>query len=322
MSNEQALRLGIVGPRRVRQGLGPYFALHAESLGAILVGTASSSPQSARAAAKELKARLGHPISAHVGAESLCASEALDALIIASPQKFHEEALHAALSRSIPCLVEKPLLWEGPGTAARVAALTKAFQNKAVPLWVHCQWPETLPAYYQLFPGRSETLPQREFRMRLSPTSFGLGMLPDSLPHLLSLCQALLPGETCHVSEPKLSFEGEGALKLSFHFHGSSASWPCLFELRPVPDPPRPAGYGWDGDFATREIELPAYKQYFSSGKKRVFVPDPLLSLLKAFFDSIQKPKLGKILPDPTNRAKMMETLILAASKTWQKETQ
>ncbi len=322
MSASDVLRFGIVGPRRVRQGLGPFFAQHGEALGARLVGTASSSPQSALAAQTELSAKLGHPIKAHVGVAALCEAEQLDALIIASPPGAHEEGLRAALAHRLPCLAEKPLLWNGPGSAAQVASLIAAFQKEAVPLWVHCQWPETLSSYFALFPKRYGTLPRQEFRMRLSPTSFGLDMLPDSLPHVLSLCQALVPGKRSWVSDPELSFEGKESLQLRFHFHAGSSSWPCRFDLKRVLSPPRPAGYGWDGDFAIREIELPAYRQRFCAQGRQVSVPDPLVSLLSDFFDSIRDPKLGKILPAPTDRAEMMETLILAATKAWEEETQ
>ncbi|HHI81327.1 MAG TPA: hypothetical protein ENK02_15285 [Planctomycetes bacterium] len=322
MRREGVLRFGIVGPRRVRQGLGPFFALQGEALGAKLVGTASSSRKSARRAGEELLAALGHPVSTHVGASALCENEDLDALIIASPPEFHEEALRAALVRDIPCLVEKPLLWEGPGSAAKVAEICSAFEEKNLPLWVHCQWPETLASYFQLFPEKRNRLPVREFRMRLSPTSNGPDMLSDSLPHILSLCQALVPGERCRVSDPQLSFLSQEGLDLRFCFHGENGSWPCFFELRRVPQPPRPAGYGWDGDIATREIELPQYQQFFRAGNRRISIPDPLVSLLSAFFDSIREPKLGKILPAPTDRAEMMESLILAVSHAWEEEKQ
>jgi hypothetical protein len=261
-------------------------------------------------------------LTGHVGAKDLCNTQDLDALIIASPPEFHEEALRSALTHRIPCFTEKPLIWEGAGSAKKVTELITAFKEASVPLWVHCQWPETLPSFFNLFPSRRDTLPKKEFRMRLSPTSCGLEMLPDSLPHLLSLCQALVPGEKCRISQPHFIFEGEEKMQVRFLFQARSQSWPCQFDLKRVLRPPRPAGFGWDGDYALREIELPKYKQFFKAQNRRIEVSDPLVSLLSSFFDSIRKGKLGKILPDPADRAEMMESLILAATKAWEEETQ
>src|SRR5690606_3239993 len=56
----------------------------------------------------------------------------------------------------------------------------------------NCQWPYVLGALDELFPGLRQQ-PIRTVAMRLSPAWSGPAMVTDSLSHVLSLVQALVP---------------------------------------------------------------------------------------------------------------------------------
>ena len=88
------IRIGLLGPRRARQGLGPYLGRFADEAGATLAACAGRNPDRIELSAEQLGAAVGHEVKAYVGLESMIDAEArrgqaLDAIIIASPTESH-----------------------------------------------------------------------------------------------------------------------------------------------------------------------------------------------------------------------------------------
>ena len=88
-------------------------------------------------------------------------------------------------------------------SAATARRLALAFDARGLLLWENCLWPYVLPAFERLHPGALARTPRR-LAMRLQPASRGAQMLGDSVPHVLSLAQALLPGGPRPHREPAL----------------------------------------------------------------------------------------------------------------------
>ena len=103
------MRCGIVGAGRTRAGPGPFLASFLEAAGGEVVGVAGRNADRARAAADDLEHRLGHPVAAHPTAAALLAT-GLDALVIATPDDVHIDALRAAADAGVPTLCEKPIV--------------------------------------------------------------------------------------------------------------------------------------------------------------------------------------------------------------------
>ncbi|MBK9383779.1 MAG: Gfo/Idh/MocA family oxidoreductase [Planctomycetes bacterium] len=278
------LRVGLVGARRARQCLGPYLARFAEREGALVPAFAGASEAHLAETARSLGTFLGHEVRGYVGAAALLAGEALDALIVATPIEAHEEALEAALRAGVHVLCEKPMLWSGPGTASRALALVERFERAGLGLAINAQWPFTLPSYRALFPALDLARAER-FAMRLSPAGLGASMLPDALPHALSLLQAARPTAEPALADPRIELRATdgSALRIAFTWNPTGAPLAVEVELVRCLEQPRPASYGFDERIAHRTIRLPAYELALEAEGRRVELPDPMDLLVKDF---------------------------------------
>jgi predicted dehydrogenase len=279
------LRVGVIGARRVRQGLGPFVARHLVELGAsvpcFLATRAESIPETERM----LGAR-GYDDLARMLAE-----QPLDALAILSPSETHERYLAAALAAGLHVLCEKPLIWGGSGLAERARALEQRFRAAGLGLRECCQWPYTLPAYRALHP---DVRPLRSFAMRLSPASYEpRAMLGDSLPHPLSLLQALAPGPA-EIRDIRFEAAERGLLQVACEWRTAGSRIEVSITLVTQERPPREAAYAVNGLWAERRIGAVDYALRFADGPREVPVPDPLRALLADFVKEPARPPGGE----------------------------
>lgn len=293
-------RIGLIGPSRKRQGLGPFLARDAEQSGARVTACVGSSLESSLRGAQELEALLGHELQPYADLRSMIDGEAsrgapLEALIIASPHATHEAALLTAAEAGLHVLCEKPLIWGGEDLVQRVEHIIHAFAQADLILQVNTQWPYTLPAYFQLFPALA-TARLDQFSCRFSPISRGALQIPDALPHPLSLLQALSPSREEALQDLRIETANDqsGTQTFLFTWPGDAGPIACSVRLEIHPNPPRPAEYGIQGHTARRVIQLPAYKLSFhgesplvqacggpSNGK--IDFEDPMGSLVRNF---------------------------------------
>jgi predicted dehydrogenase len=312
-SSSSPLRFGLIGPRRVRQGLGPYFARYLEDAGARLVAFAVHAESSLAPAAAELAANLGHAVAGHVGAERLLAAERLDAVVIASPIEAHAEALRAALAHGVHVLCEKPLLSPWPGADAAVAEIAADFAAHGLLLRVNTQWPWTLPAFFGLHRHLAPPHAPRRFAMHLSPGSRGAAMVPDALPHPLSMLQVLCPDPAARVERVRHSWPGDDReLIVEFFYTARQGTIDCRVALRHCPEQPRPAGYAIDGCGVERRIVMPGYRLFFDAAHGSIEVADPLSALVTDFVAALRRGPPLEI--DATLPAQMRMLAALAVS--------
>jgi predicted dehydrogenase len=268
------MKVGVIGARRVRQGLGPYVVRHLAELGAevpcFLASRAETIPETEQATGARGYTELARMLAGH----------RLDAIAILSPAESHARYLDAALEARLHVLCEKPLVWGEARSAERAAAIESRYREAGLGLRECCQWPYTLPAYRDLHP---DVGPVRSFAMRLSPSKRDpREMLGDSLSHPISLLQALVPGaaEIANVRFPRLT---PGSLRLTFDWLSPPDRVAVEIELIRREAPPREAGYGVNGHWAEREIRPDDYAFSFVDGEREAPVPDPLRELLRDF---------------------------------------
>jgi len=288
------LRVGVVGARRARQGIGEYVARELHLAGAEVVAVAGTSARSAAEAAEQLKARHGIRARPYAGTAAMIAGERLDALAVCTPNEAHEEGLRAALAAGLHCLCDKPLHFDATRDRTDdVRAVVEGFTARGLLLETTTQWPDTLEAYFTLYPellygpppeGSTQLLsrPSRTFAMRLAPLADGVPGLVDSLPHPLSLLRAVLgPGEARGTA---LRGRGGAGLVLEFTYRHARGETRCELSTRPKDRQPRPASYAFDGRGASREIRLPAYDmELVGAAGRRVPLRDPLRGLVRGF---------------------------------------
>lgn len=271
------LRVGIVGARRRRQGLGPYVARELVRAGAAIPCILGTTRESVEVARRELLQTLRLRARGFVEIAEMLESETLDALAILSPPESHAAYLEAALAAGLHVFCEKPLLWGGAELGARARRLVEAYAERGLVLHENCQWPFTLPAYERLFPG-ALARPPRRFVMRLSPLSVGRQMLPDALPHALSLLQAIVPSPDAALEGIRFSATQRDAPEITVRFDYRAGPTRVGTEVRLVhrPAQPREAAYGLDGRVARREVRMSDYRLWLVSETARVALEDPL----------------------------------------------
>ncbi|MBI1900476.1 MAG: Gfo/Idh/MocA family oxidoreductase [Planctomycetia bacterium] len=316
------LRLGIVGARQHRQGIGPHVAGHLARLGACVAAVVGTTERTLDDAIQNLRQR--HRIAArgYLALDAMLAAENLDAVVICSPAETHLAYLKTALAAGLPVLCEKPLVFS-PGTdwLADGQAIVQGFAEAGKLLMVNQQWPYTLAAFSALYPDSTgPKRPPGRLDVLLSPASSGLAMIPDALPHVLSLLLALAPsgGEAQEVRLQPLGTDVHEANELaaSFRYVHSAGATAVRALFRRAEDQPRPAAYAIDGLAVRRVVEFPAYNMFLETTgsafaderqnaaghpppPRRLPLPDPLRALLADFLSRL-KNHAAPHAPDPT----------------------
>lgn len=300
-----ALRVAVVGARRVRNGTGPFLARHAHQAGAEVCAVIGTSADTAEEARAQLAARR-IAVRAETRLERVLEQEPLDVLFVASPSGTHGPWLEAALRARLHVLCEKPLL-AGPSDgaaalrqgAAEAARLAAAFAARGLVLAETCQWPRTLPVYWILHGSRDYTA-LRRFEMRLSPSQPGVPGWIDSLSHPLSLLQALVPGPA-RVQEPRFGTL-PGGERVEFRYTAAGRSLECEVVLIPSAQAPRTAWYALDGRRVQRVLG-PGYEFRFETGApqdRSWRANDPMKIAVRAFLAHAAAARAGEAVPaDP-----------------------
>ena len=311
-----APRVGLVGARSARQGLGPYVARDLLASGLEVPCFLGSSDATVREADAQLRERAGVEACGYTRLDRMLACESLDALAILCPADTHERFLREAAAAGLHVLCEKPLLWGGENLATRARHCVEAFQSAGLLLAENCQWPFTLEAFRRLHPGTNGGAPRR-FEMWLSPTSRGLQQLGDCLPHVLSLLQALVPGEQPCIEKPTIkSVENTPDTVVSFDYVSGSARVEVSVELRAGGPQPRAAGFAIDGARGDRVIQMPEYTMELSDGTRSVDLPDPLTARIASFADELRVACSEGTVPSPAGLSIRM-TMLEALAAVW-----
>jgi predicted dehydrogenase len=272
-----SLSVGVIGARKVVQGIGAYVARAFRTAGCEVTGLVGTTPASVEAARADLAASYGIRAEGFTDVRALLAARRPDILAICSPTAVHRAALQAALAARVHVLCDKPLWWEAatarePALEAAVRALAQGFRDAGRRLELNAQWPVTLSAYRSLHP-RAEAGGVQSVEMLLSPITRGPAMVVDAAPHLISLLHAVLgPGRV-----EGASVEGEDeALAVTFTWRHAAGAARAALTLRRCATQPRPAGYALNGCWAERRVILPGYAMELVSEGRAVPLPDPL----------------------------------------------
>ena len=285
-----APRVGIIGARRVRQGLGPFVVRDLVGAGVAVPCFAVTSPSSIGPALADIEKHAAVSPCGYASAEEMLERERLDAVAILSPAESHEAYLDLAARRGLAALCEKPLVWGGGELEARAAERVAAFSERRLLLYENCQWPFTLPAFERLHPG-ALAAPPRRFRMELQPASRGLAALGDTLSHPISLLQALLPGDAPAVEAFSADLpRGSEPLTLRFDYRSGVDSCAVEVLLRPDAKLPRHAAIEIDGRAAVRVVAPETYQLSFAASERIVPMDDPLTSLVADFAARLRTP--------------------------------
>ena len=315
------LKVGMIGARRIRQGLGPYIARDLHAHGAEVSLVLGRTQKSAEDAAQEIGETAGGRPRATSDRASFFAAD-LDVICVLTPKGTHGPFVEASLNAGRHVLCEKPLFWhpETGDWAAAARDLEDRFAAKGLVFGINAQWPWTVPAFEELH-GPLQDLP-RTLSMGLTPASNGREMIGDAAPHPLSLAQALRPDLERLVS---VAFEGRGPSDIDFTavLEGEHGPFEIHAELRGSgAPPPREAWFAIDGKRVDRCIRTSDYALFLRDGARVVDLPDPLGLRIAAFLgDARAAEEAGRPVrtPDRTasRRAGMLSALDSAFDSTF-----
>ncbi|MFT4513057.1 MAG: putative dehydrogenase [Planctomycetota bacterium] len=278
--------VGILGAGRTRQGLGPFLARWFQKSGARITGIAGRDYTRTRNAAVAMSRQLGHDVSAYDNSVEL--AKTVDALVVACPVEGHLAGLDAALAAGVACLCEKPFV--PAADAALGLQRVEAFREAGLLLAENCQWPYALSALDALHPGLRKQ-PVRSLTMRLSPAHPGRVMVEDSLSHVLSMLQALVPLPADAVlSSVVQSNTAPDATEnvVRFEVAGGIGNVVVELHLQCCPQQPRPAWFAVNGVRIDRQLGENYAISFASEDGRTVNCQDPLDLLVYDFLTNLR----------------------------------
>jgi predicted dehydrogenase len=207
-------------------------------------------------------------------------------------------------------LCEKPLCWDVEEAAGHADRHAGAFLAQGLHLAVNTQWPHTLEAYRALHPGILDE-PPHSFSMRLSPDGVGAGMIPEAVPHALSLLQAVLPDPEALVARPgaRLLRPDASALELTFDYLAGGCEVACRVTLVRGRGQPREAAFAFDGHPARRRVEMGGYRLFLEDGRRSVPLPDPVPRRVGDFLGAVASGEPPRVDPAAVPGMRMLVDL-------------
>ncbi len=280
------MKISIIGAGRTRNGIGEYIGKYFHQHGAIVtsvLGTTEKTSLQASAALQEY----GIEAHSYTNFDEMVSTEKPDAVAIASPSSTHYEYLLKCLDRGLHIFCEKPFLWDDhPDVRKRIEDIFEKAREKQLTIAMNCQWPFSLDAYEAIC-GKIRMEGTNRFFTRMSPFSPGKAMIPESMPHPLSLlyCQ-WGAGE---IQNLNFEWDGEGEMSIRFTYLFGTRACDVLIRLIQQKLPPRDFSFGFNDKIVVRSLDSNHYEVYFNYRNKTLKVMDPLKLSVKNFMEAVKK---------------------------------
>ena len=280
------LNVSIIGAGRTRNGIGEYIGKYFHKLGARVTSVLTTTEKTALQASSALR-KYGIEAHPYTSFEEMVRIEKPDAVVIASPSSTHYEYLLKCLDSGLHIFCEKPFVWDDyEDFQKRAEDIFEKAREKKITIAMNSQWPFSVDAYEKIC-GEIRIGETNRFSMRMSPFSPGRAMLPESVPHPLSILYCRLgPGEI-----QDLNFESDGEEEMNIRFAYVVGTHACdvLIRLVHQKTPPREFSYGFNDRIVFRSLDLKNYEIYFHYGDKKLRIADPLELSVKNFMDALEK---------------------------------
>jgi len=295
-------RVGVIGAGRRRQGLGPFVVRDLVGAGAHVPCFLATSEKTRDATQEELARDQGIAARGYLDLEEMREAEEIGALAILSPAETHETYLKAAYRAGLHVLCEKPFVWQCDDLGVTATGILDAFAARDLLVVENCPWPYTLPCFEALHPefrqhsrDRGANGAPKRFEVFLQPSKGGVQMLCDSLPHAISLLQAVVPDSPLALEA--IEYEGNletGPMALGFRCISETSVTLVRIELEPTQAHPRRAWIAIDGRRAERDVIPDSYELSFSDAGRSIPMSDPLPLLIADFVDNLTTPNAAR----------------------------
>ncbi len=278
------MRIAVIGAGRNHNGIGAYIARFARAEGAGIAAVLSQDEQTARLDARALQ-QWGIAAEPYADLNEMIRGVRPDALIISSPATTHASYIAAAIDAGLHILCEKPFIWDQGCDCGRVEQLLGAARKRGLTVAMNSQWPFVLPAYEHLC-GLPPAPQIHAFRIELSPLSTGRDMIPDSMPHALSLLYSVLGAGRL---ENLILTSGNDSLTVRFDYVTDSGRCCAEALLARALRQPRPFAFGFNGSCARRTIDMESYGIAFTCSGRSIEIEDPLQLSVRDFLSACQR---------------------------------
>ncbi len=182
---------------------------------------------------------------------------------------------------------EKPLIWPVRGEAEEaVGEILRRAEARKITVAMNCQLPFAMEDYEKLC-GKVEKKAHNHFFIRLSPASSGRKMIPDSLPHALSLLYCRYGEGRLGDLNIELSEPGEMTIRFTYLFEGGG----CEVHVKLVrkEEQPRELQFGFNDKVVRRRLDAANYEIYFEHNDQRVKIEDPLRKSVASFIGAVEQ---------------------------------
>jgi hypothetical protein len=280
------LNISLVGAGRRRNGIGEYIGRYFHKHGAKVTSVLGTTEKTSLQASSALR-KYGIEAHPYTTFDEMVRGEKPDAVVIASPSSTHYEYLLKCLDSGLHIFCEKPFLWDDrTNMRERVEDIFEKAREKKIIIAMNSQWPFSIDDYEEIC-GKIRIQETNHFSMRMSPFSPGRVMIPESVPHPLSILYCRLgSGEMRN-----LDFESERGdeIRIRFTYLFGTRTCHVLIELLHQKTQPRAFSYGFNGKIVSRSLDLKNYEIYFHHGNKKLRVVDPLELSVKNFMEALEK---------------------------------
>ena len=280
------LSVSIIGAGRTRNGIGEYIGKYFHKLGARVTSVLGTTEKTSFRASSALK-KYGIEAHPYTTFEEMVRDEKPDVVVIASPSSTHYEYLLKCADSGLHIFCEKPFLWGDPTyIQKRAEDIIDKAREKKITIAMNSQWPFSADDYERIC-GEVRIAETNRFSMRMSPFSPGRVMIPESVPHPLSILY-------CRLGSGKiegLNFESDREEEVSIRFTYLFGTRACdvLIRLVHQKTQPRELSYGFNNRVVSRGLDLKNYEIYFHYGNKKMKITDPLELSVKNFMEAIEK---------------------------------
>lgn len=279
------LNVSIIGAGRTRNGIGEYIGKYFHKHGGTVTSVLGTSEKTSLQASLALRK---HGVEAHpyTDFDRMVAREKPDAVVIASPSSTHRRYLLKCLDLGFHIFCEKPFIWnDDRDIRERIEDIFERARRKKLTLAMNSQWPFSIEAY-EAISGKVVIQNSNTFIMAMSPPFPGREMIPESVPHALSLLYSLLGvGE---IEDLSFESEGEGMVGIKFSYLFDTRSCDVFIRLTSQETPPRDFSFGLNGRIVSRSLGLENYEIYFHHGETKMKIVDPLELSVKNFLGALE----------------------------------
>ncbi len=280
------IRVSIIGARKNRNGIGEYIGKYLCQNGAEVVSVLATTEKTSESACFSLR-RYGIESHPYIDFHEMVEKENPDAVVIASPSSTHYEYLVKCVDWGLNVFCEKPFIKPDlDDVREKIEDIFRKAKEKRLTLAMNSQWPFAMK-YYKKICGEVEIKKSNKFFIAMSPFVSGKEMIPESVPHVLSLLYFLFgKGE---IGDLNFKSTKEEEMVIQFRYLFGTKDCRVFIELIRKEEQPRMLQFGWNDKVVRRSLNLKNYDIYLNYGNRRLKIEDPLNLSVRDFIKALEQ---------------------------------